>query len=229
MNFNIPFEMNFSMATLFIGIYLIAIGVAYYFIFRKHHKKNKVELDELINLVTKFYTLTMLTTVMIIFGIACILRANDYKESRMEVISWVLFGITVITISITNYVFYIKKNLQDLDQEVRTATRKANVKIGEIIEIIFFTIFITMPIWRIPVFIETFSNKKVFVDELIRAFGLSIASIVLLVALNPINIKEKIKALFTKKTYKEEVKKVDGNKKEKTNKKTAEGKNKGKK
>lgn len=229
MNFNIPFEMNFSMATLFIGIYLIAIGVAYYFIFRKHHKKNKVELDELINLVTKFYTLTMLTTVMIIFGIACILRANDYKESRMEVISWVLFGITVITISITNYVFYIKKNLQDLDQEVRTATRKANVKIGEIIEIIFFTIFITMPIWRIPVFIETFSNKKVFVDELIRAFGLSIASIVLLIALNPINIKEKIKALFTKKTYKEEVKKVDGNKKEKTKKKTAEGKNKGKK
>ena len=86
-----------------------------------------------------------------------------------------------------------------------------------------------MPIWRIPVFIETFSNKKVFVDELIRAFGLSIASIVLLIALNPINIKEKIKALFTKKTYKEEVKKVDGNKKEKTNKKTAEGKNKGKK
>ena len=71
-------DLNFNIVTLILGIYLIAIGVAYYFIFRKHHKKNKVELDELVSLVTKFYTLTMFSTLMIILRIACIINANSF-------------------------------------------------------------------------------------------------------------------------------------------------------
>ncbi|MBR3613870.1 MAG: hypothetical protein IKL55_01665 [Clostridia bacterium] len=201
MNFNIPFEfqkIDFNLITILFGIYMIAIGIAYYFIFHKHHKKNKIELDELISLVTKFYTLTLFSTLTIAIGIACILKANSFKDSRTDVIVGVFIGISIIAITIINYIFYIKRSLKDLEQGERESTRKANIKIGEVLELIFFIIFMLMPIWRIPTFIDVFNNKKEFVVEIIRAFGLSIAAIILLNALNPVNIKEKIKNLFTK-------------------------------
>lgn len=195
-------DLNFNIVTLILGIYLIAIGVAYYFIFRKHHKKNKVELDELVSLVTKFYTLTMFSTLMIILGIACIINANSFKDTRRDVILWVLTGILFVTGTIINYIFYIKRSLKDFDEEERTTTRKKNLKIGEILELIFLIIFMLMPIWRIPAFIEVIDERAELIKELIRAFVLSIASIVLLNSLNPLDIKGKIKNIFTNKNKK---------------------------
>lgn len=205
MNLELPitFEnLNFDVITIIFGIYLIAIGVAYYFIFHKHHKKNKVELDELISLVVKFYTLTMLSTVAICLGIFCIIEANTFKYDRALVIACVFVGIVIIAITIINYVFYIKRNLKEMDAEQRAATRKATIKIGEILELIFFVIFITMPLWRIPKFIEVIDNKKDLITELVRSFGLCIAALFLINAINPVDIKGRLKKLFTKKDKK---------------------------
>ena len=192
-------NINFNIFSIAFGIYLLAIGVLYYFIFHKHHKKNKIQFDELITLVTKFYTVTMLTTIGIILGIVCIIYANTFKYDRAQVISAILLGIIIITISIINYVFYIKRSLKEMDVVERESIRKATIKIGEIIELIFFIIFILMPIWRIPKFIEVIENKKQLIIELVRSFGLCIAALFLMDSLNPVNIKEKIKNLFTKK------------------------------
>ena len=195
-------NLDFSIITIIFGIYIAIIGVAYYFIFRKHHKKNKVQLDELISLVVSFYTLTMISTIAIAIGIACILNANTFKYDRAQVIANVFIGIAIISITIINYVFYIKRNLKDMENTEREAKRKATIKIGEILELIFFTIFILMPIWRIPTFIDVIDDKKELIKELVRSFGLCIAALILLNALNPLDIKGKVKNFFTKKEKK---------------------------
>lgn len=111
---------------------------------------------------------------------------------------YLLFGITVISISIINYIFYIKGSLIDPNQEEREATKKATLKIGEILEFIIFTIFILMPIWCIPHFISLVPERKELIKELIIIFAISFASIFLMFALNPLNIKEKLKKLDSK-------------------------------
>lgn len=207
MEFDLPVNfknLDFNLLALIFGIYFILIGIAYYLIFHKHHKKNKVELDELVSLVTKFYTLIMFSTFMIVLGIFCILNSNNYKDSRTDVILGVSLGIIIIYLAIMNIVFYVKSNLKDLSQEERELTKKAIIKIGEILQIIFFIIFLLMPIWRIPVFIDVYEDRKELFKELIRAFGLSIASIILLIALNPTDFKGKIKRFFNKNKLKEE-------------------------
>ena len=209
MEFDLPVNfknLDFNLLALIFGIYFILIGIAYYLIFHKHHKKNKVELDELVSLVTKFYTLIMFSTFMIVLGIFCILNSNNYKDSRTDVILGVSLGIIIIYLAIMNIVFYVKSNLKDLSQEERELTKKAIIKIGEILQIIFFIIFLLMPIWRIPVFIDVYEDRKELFKELIRAFGLSIASIILLIALNPTDFKGKIKRFFNKNRIKEDVK-----------------------
>ena len=205
MNFDLPINfknIDFNIFTILFGLYLAIIGVAYYFIFHKHHKKNKIQLDELFSLITRFYTLTILSNITIILGIGCILSANTVKYDRGQVIFCVLAGILLIAITIINYIFYIKRNLEDLDEEERVATRKKNIKVGEVIELIFFVIFILMPIWRIPKFIEVIENKKELIVELARSFGLCIAALILINALNPIDIKGRLKKIFTKKDKK---------------------------
>lgn len=206
MEFDLPIinfkDIDVSIFTIFFGLYLVAIGIAYYFIFRKHHKKNKVQLDELFSLITRFYTLTILSNITIILGIGCILSANTVKYDRGQVMFCILAGILLISITIINYVFYIKRSLEDMDDTERIATRKKNIKVGEIIELIFFIIFILMPIWRIPKFIEVIDDKKELIIELARSFGLCIAALILINALNPIDIKGRLKKLFTNKNKK---------------------------
>lgn len=156
-------------------------------------------MDELISLVTRFYTRTTLTIIFILAGIYCIITANEYRENRSEVISYVLFGIAIISISIIYYIFYIKGSLIDPNQEEREVAKKATIRIGEILEFIIFTIFILMPIWCIPHFISLVPERKELIKELIIIFAISFASIFLMFALNPLNIKEKLKKLDSKK------------------------------
>ena len=203
LNFSVDFKnLDFNIVTLGLGIYLIALGIVYYFIFHKHHKKNKIELDELMSLVTKFYTLTTLSFIIIGTGIFCIINANQFKDSRSDVIMGVFLGILIISITIISYVFYIKRSLKDLNQEEREKDRKHIAKVGEILQLIFFTIFILMPIWRIPVFIEVIDDRKKLIIELVRSFGLCIAALILLNSINSIDIKGKIKKLFTRNKLK---------------------------
>lgn len=205
MSLELPEELknlDINLVTILFGIYMIAIGVAYYFIYHEHHKKNKIGLDELLTLVTKFYVTTIITTIGVVLGIACIIGANTFKDSRTELIFAIFFGIGIITIAIINFVFYIKRSLKDLDPEIREKVRKATIKIGEVLELIFFILFITMPLWRIPRFIELIEDKKELTVELVRSFGLCIAALFLLNSMNPLDIKGKVKNMFTKKDTK---------------------------
>lgn len=66
------------------------------------------------------------------------------------------------------------------------------MKIGEILELIIFTIFLFMPIWRIPNFIELYQNNKGVIVEILKSIFISLLSLLLLYNLNPMDIKEKI-------------------------------------
>lgn len=180
------------------SLYIIGLGVIYYVIFHKHHKRNKIDSSELLPLVTRFYTRTTVAIILIIAGIHCIISANDYKEDRTEVISIVILGIAIISITIINYIFYIKTSLADPNPEVREQTKKATIRIGEILEFIIFTIFILMPIWCIPHFINLVPKKEELIKELIIVFAISFSSLFLMYVLNPIDIKGKLKKFFLK-------------------------------
>ncbi len=129
----------------------------------------------------------------------CIITANEYRENRSEVIGYVLFGIAIISVSVIYYIFYIKGSLIDPNQEERESVKKATLKIGEILEFIIFTIFIFMPIWCIPHFISLVPERKELIKELIIVFAISFASIFLMFTLNPLNLKEKLKKINSKK------------------------------
>lgn len=87
----------------------------------------------------------------------------------------------------------------DPNQEERESVKKATIRIGEILEFIIFTIFILMPIWCIPHFISLVPERKELIKELIIVFAISFASIFLMFTLNPLNLKEKLKKLNSKK------------------------------
>lgn len=178
---------------------MLLFGIFYYIIFNKHHKRNKIETSELISLVSRFYTRTTVTIIFIIAGIYCIINANEYREDRLDVICYLVFGIAIISIAIINYIFYIKASLIDPNKEEREATKKATIKIGEILELIIFTIFILMPIFCIPHFISLVSVKNRLIKEVVIVLALSGASIFLMFTLNPLNIKEKLKNFFSKR------------------------------
>lgn len=190
------------------GIYVIILGILYYIIFHKHHKRNKIELDELISLVSRFYTRTTISLLLIFAGMYCIVLANEYKDMRSDVISYLALGIAIISITIITYVQYIKGTLRDPNPEIREQTRKATLRIGEILEFIVFTIFVLMPIWCIPYFISLVPQKDLLIKELIKIFAISFASLFLLFALNPLNIKGKL-SKKAKEGEKDEGKKED--------------------
>ena len=173
-----------------------------------------MELFELVELVTKFYSLTLLSILLIGVGFFLILNAVTYKYDRMEVITSVSLGIFINIVVVYNYIVYIRKSLQDFNQEIREEEKKRTIKIGEILELIIFTIMMFTPVWRIPYLIDIYDNKREFTIEIIKVFVISIAAIFLLYNLNPMNIKEKVKQFFckSKKNLKENDLKVDGNK-----------------
>lgn len=182
-------EINFTTTTIIGGIFLVLIGVIYYIIFHKHHKRNKVELFELIELVTKFYARTIVLVILLGLSAYFIFMAVKYQEERSDVITYLVLAIIIASLSILNYIGYIKLSLRDYDTEIRTENNKKKMKIGEVLELICFIVCILAPIWRIPGFIEVFSNKSKLAIELAKSFGISIAGLILLFSLNPMNVK----------------------------------------
>lgn len=132
-------------------------------------------------------------------GFFLILNSVTYKYDRFEVITSVSLGIVINIIVVYNYIVYIRKSLQDFNQEVREEEKKRTIKIGEILELIIFMIMMFTPLWRIPYLIDIYENRREFIIELIKVFVISIAAIFLLYNLNPMNIKEKVKQLFNRK------------------------------
>lgn len=192
---NIPIDffdfskINLTVATISGGALLILLGVIYYLIFHKHHKRNKVELFELVELVTRFYVRTIVLILLLLVSAYFIFLAVYFQEDRNDTISYILLAIIIASISIINYRAYIKASLLDYEIEIRKETNRRTLKIGEILEVICFIICILAPVWRIPGFIEVFGDKPKLTIEIIKSFGISIGGLVLLFALNPMNIK----------------------------------------
>lgn len=143
---------------------------------------------------------------MVVFGGFCIIDAYSYRDERIEVISRVVLGIIIVSVTIINFIFYLKRNLQDMNQEIIEENKKRTMKIGEVLELIFFTIFLFTPIWRIPSFINIFEKSELIV-EIGKSIFLSFLSIILLYNLNPVDIKDKVRR-FIKNILKIE-KKID--------------------
>ena len=117
--------------------------------------------------------------------------------------------------TIINYIFYIKNSLKDLDPVAREENKKYILKIGEILELILFTIFCLTPIWRIPAYINMYKNNQSIVLPNIKAITLSVASLFLMYQLNPLDIKNKI---LKNKKVKDEEKRLDEEEDKKDNK-----------
>lgn len=192
-------NIKFNHITIIVGIYIIVLGIIYYLIFHKHHKRNKVELSELVSLLTTYYSLSVISTLLIAFGIYCFAIAHEYNYDRADVIMYLITGILIISFTIINYIFYIKRNLVDYNQTIREMNKKAALKVGEVLEFIIFTIFIFTPIWRIPAFIGLFDDKKEMFIEILKSFLLTFGSIILLINLNPLDVKNGFKKIRDKK------------------------------
>ena len=176
-----------------IGVYIALLGISYYLIYHKHHKRNNIKIDELIELVTKYVSITTISIFIIGCGIYMIitLAKNRFDYNTQETISNFIFGILLISVTIYNYIVYLRNSLKDLNQEVKEAKRKYNLKVGEIIELIVFTILILLPIFKIPVFIKMVPSKELYI-EIAKTVAISVSAIFLLYNLNPIGIKERI-------------------------------------
>ena len=179
---------------LVIGLYLALVAISYALIFYKHHKRNHVEVFELIELFTKYFAVVTLTLIISIIGVDFILVAHEYIDTRVDVIVNVSIGIAIISAAIIHLIFYVKKRLKDFDPNLREADQKHNKKIGEILELIVFIILLTTPLWRIPSFIELYNpdNNKEFIKAIIEAFAICISAGFLLLAYNPLDIKGKL-------------------------------------
>lgn len=206
MDLSVDFKnLKFNYITIIFSVYIIILGIMYYLIFHKHHKRNHVDFSDLISLLTKYYSLSIISTLLIGVGIYCFMLAHEYSYDRTEVIMYIITGILVISLTIINYIFYIKRNLVDYNQTIREMNKKAMLRVGEVLEFILFTIFVFAPIWRIPVFIDLFDDKGKMMLEIGKSFLLSICSIILLINLNPLDVKNGFKKIRDEKnTHKSE-------------------------
>lgn len=210
MNFSINFldfsEINFTFITLIGGIFLILLGIVYYIIFHKHHKRNHIELFELVELVTKFYVRTILLVVLLAVSAYFIMLGVYLQEERSDTITCIVIAIIIASFSILSYRKYIKLSLIDYDMEIRAENNQRKLKVGEVLEVICFIICILAPIWRIPYFIEIFDDRSKLALEIIKSFAISIGGLILIFALNPMNIKR----FFVEEKIEEPVKKKRG-------------------
>lgn len=193
MNISVDFfdfsKINFTFVTIIGGVFLILLGALYYVIFHKHHKRNNVELFELVELVTKFYVRSIVLLILLAISVYFIIMGVHLQEERTDAISCVVIAIIIASLSILSYRKYIKLSLLDYNTEVRAENNERKLKIGEVLEVICFIICILAPIWRIPGFIEVFDNKSKLAVEIIKSFGISIGGLILMFSLNPMNVK----------------------------------------
>ncbi len=184
-----------------VGVYIFLVGLAYFLIFRKHHKRNKVEIDELISLVARFFSVTTISFIMIGCGIYLFRNAAIHKYDIEEVRSSLVLGMFIISATVLNYINYIKRSLKDYDEEIRQEKRKKDIKIGEILLLIVLLVLMFVPAIKIPTFIKLKEFQKELYIEIAKSVLISISSIFLLYNLNPIGIKDKI---FKKKDKEKE-------------------------
>lgn len=203
------FSLNFNTATLIFSMYLIFTVILYYIIFHKHHKKNKICLDELISLLSNFFVTTTVSVLFLSVGIYIFIDAFNYLDERIEVISHFIVAILVISIDILNYIYYIKRKLVDVNIVERINIRKNTLKVGEVIQFIVFILIFLVPFFKIPYFVSIKENYSLLITELLKYIGLSIASIIILINLNPLDFIHGFKKCVLRKNIVDDIVKDD--------------------
>ena len=183
--------MKTSLLMLLFGLYLLLLVLIYYIIFHKHHKRNKVETFELLELFTNYFVTTTISIILILVGINLIKEAHCVRDSRSDVITYLTMSIAIMSGTVINYYFFIKRNLKDFDPDLRANFKKRVSDIGEILELIIFGLLALSPIIGIPKFISVSYEKKLLIKYIIISILLSISSIFLLHEINPLDIKNK--------------------------------------
>lgn len=118
-----------------------------------------------------------------------------YSEVRSERITSFIMSILIISGDILYFTLFIKNNLKEISKAEQIEEEKSEKNIGEIIQLILFSIIILMPIWNIPKFINIYNSmieSKILILEVGKTVSYSILGIFLLISLNPLNVKEKL-------------------------------------
>lgn len=173
------------------------IGLSYYLIFKEHHKKNEMTFAEIYPLVIEYFVISIISIIFLAIGLGCIARGCTDNDEIGEVIKEFGIGITILSLTILHFIFWIKTHKVDLEKSEREESETKTSNIAEWIELIAFILIIIASIVNIVKYVE-------FIDEIERysQIGRSvlciIASLILLYNINPLEIKDKIKGIFKK-------------------------------
>ena len=179
-------------------IYMIICIGSYYLIFNKHHKRNNLKDFEILKSFTNYFVTLSMTVVVMFIGIQFFKEASNNLDDRSTEITFLIWAILIITGAICNFIFFIKRNLKDLDPAIRISYEKRMMKTAEILEIICFGLFIFMPLWlKVPLKIAyADGDKQLFAKYLAASIISPFTSIFLLYQLNPLDIRNRIKKQF---------------------------------
>jgi len=179
-------------------IYMIICIGSYYLIFNKHHKRNNLKDFEILKSFTNYFVTLSMTVVVMFIGIQFFKEASNNLDDRNTEITFLVWAILIITGAICNFIFFIKRNLKDLDPAIRISYEKRMMKTAEILEIICFGLFIFMPLWlKVPLKIAyTDGDKQLFAKYLAASIISPFTSIFLLYQLNPLDIRNRVKKQF---------------------------------
>ena len=179
-------------------IYMIICIGSYYLIFNKHHKRNNLKDFEILKSFTNYFVTLSMTVVVMFIGIQFFKEASNNLDDRNTEITLLVWAILIITGAICNFIFFIKRNLKDLDPAIRISYEKRMMKTAEILEIICFGLFIFMPLWlKVPLKIAyTDGDKQLFAKYLAASIISPFTSIFLLYQLNPLDIRNRVKKQF---------------------------------
>ena len=179
-------------------IYMIICIGSYYLIFNKHHKRNNLKDFEILKSFTNYFVTLSMTVVVMFIGIQFFKEASNNLDDRSTEITFLIWAILIITGAICNFIFFIKRNLKDLDPAIRISYEKRMMKTAEILEIICFGLFIFMPLWlKVPLKIAyADGDKQLFAKYLAASIISPFTSIFLLYQLNPLDIRKRKKKQF---------------------------------
>lgn len=191
---NIDFT-NYSITinSALIVIFLLLSSVLYVCIFYKHHKRNKLNYVEISEIFISYTVLTIISAFILLIAFDLFLTGLEAIEYRRERYANFASSVIMTSIVVWNFVRFLKHNLKDIEISDKEETDKKTIKVGEILQLVFFIIIIFTPIWRIPEFLKLIENKIELIKQIAISFFYSILAIFLLLKLNPLDIKNKLK------------------------------------
>ncbi len=186
---------------IFLPVYMALCIGTYYMIFHKHHKRNKIEDFELFELFTNYFVTLSMSILIFAVGIYFFKLAYEVMYERSLMIKYIAIAIAIISGVIINFYFYIKRNLKDFNPEARESYKKKVIVVGEMLELICFSVLALMPVWRINKLILMYrlGEKNEFFETLSFSLIMTVVSLFLLYNLNPIDVRGIIKTKFFRK------------------------------